>query len=526
MIITNVGTAATIVTRGLSVVDGQTNIPDRQFEHRRGAVVKITDHPAIIRMIRLLNGTDAFNAPAWTGVASIAGLTTPLSSELTKAANVQFVINTALAGAPDASDVGKGVVEIATQAEVDAGDDSGSTTAPVVVIPSRLANVIQDASYVYAADAAASDTYAITLVPALAAYAAGQSFYFRANTANTGGATLNVNGLGARNILKYTDQALETGDIEAGKMIHVVYDGTSMQLQSPVDSSLTTAMTTEVAAFFGSTDITGAEAETLTAGATSNASSLHVHPFSMEQIIPFFVNSSTTYAPTVNFATNITGSVAIVTAWVSGTLDIYRFALEQNQYVLTHTATFAGTTINEASPMVLGSYVYVEFDDNGTNLIRRYDVADLANVTSITISGTGWNTGGASFTNGTDLYVYDTTSVFNRYTISGTTATFASAITYTSAGVISNGGATCDGTSVWATANTNGAITIRKYPVAGGASSANVIRYFFPNAYPSRSQISLYISSLTGLGLAFGMTIESNAAVLASAVKLSAINSF
>ena len=100
--------------------------------------------------------------------------------------------------------------------------------------------VIQNSTHTYAADAEASDTYAITLSPAPSAYAAGQSFKFKANTANTGGATLNVNALGAKTILKNTDQALATGDIEAGSIVEVTYDGTNFQLGS-VDSNLTAA---------------------------------------------------------------------------------------------------------------------------------------------------------------------------------------------------------------------------------------------------------------------------------------------
>jgi len=97
---------------------------------------------------------------------------------------------------------------------------------------SITAVVIQNSSYTYAADAEASDAYAITLSPAVTAYAAGQTFKFKANTANTGGATLNVNALGAKNILKQNNVALATGDIEAGSIVTVTYDGTSFQMTS------------------------------------------------------------------------------------------------------------------------------------------------------------------------------------------------------------------------------------------------------------------------------------------------------
>ena len=91
---------------------------------------------------------------------------------------------------------------------------------------------LQDGSANYAADAGANDTYAITLSPALGAYAAGNVIQFKANTANTGAATLNVNALGAKTIKKYGTVDLSDNDILANQIVTVVYDGTNFQLMS------------------------------------------------------------------------------------------------------------------------------------------------------------------------------------------------------------------------------------------------------------------------------------------------------
>ena len=84
----------------------------------------------------------------------------------------------------------------------------------------------------FAADAEASDTYVITLAPVPAAYFTGMVIVMTCNTANTGAATLNVNALGAKTIKKLHDQDLETGDIESGQVVVLVYDGTNFQMQS------------------------------------------------------------------------------------------------------------------------------------------------------------------------------------------------------------------------------------------------------------------------------------------------------
>lgn len=92
----------------------------------------------------------------------------------------------------------------------------------------------QDGSTIYAADGGGSDTYVITLDPVPTAYTVGMVINFKANTANTGAATLNVNGLGAKTIEKNKDIELTDGDIKAGQLVSVIYDGTNFQMQSQV----------------------------------------------------------------------------------------------------------------------------------------------------------------------------------------------------------------------------------------------------------------------------------------------------
>lgn len=87
----------------------------------------------------------------------------------------------------------------------------------------------------FAADAGSNDTYAATLNPVPAAYVTGEHYRFKANTANTGAATINFNSLGAKTIKKAaggitTD--LDTNDIRVGQWVDLVYDGTNMQMQS------------------------------------------------------------------------------------------------------------------------------------------------------------------------------------------------------------------------------------------------------------------------------------------------------
>jgi hypothetical protein len=141
--------------------------------------------------------------------------------------------------------------------------------------------VDQNGSTIYAADSVGSDSYAITLTPAVTAYAAGQVFNFRAGTANTGACTLAVNGLSAITIKKALNVDLATGDILANQIVTVVYDGTNFQMLSPVSNGLTAA--------------TQAEQETGTATAPFvNPAVQHFHPSACKAWVKF--NGVTTTA--------------------------------------------------------------------------------------------------------------------------------------------------------------------------------------------------------------------------------------
>jgi len=89
----------------------------------------------------------------------------------------------------------------------------------------------------YAVDAGSNDTYVITLSPVPAAYVTGMCVNFKPATANTGGATINVNSLGAKTIKKASSAgliALDDGDLVPGVVYQLLYDGTDFQVVSPL----------------------------------------------------------------------------------------------------------------------------------------------------------------------------------------------------------------------------------------------------------------------------------------------------
>jgi hypothetical protein len=84
-------------------------------------------------------------------------------------------------------------------------------------------------------DAGSTDAYACNLSPAITTYITGAVYQFKANTANTGAATLALNGLSAITIKKVVGGVttdLADNDIRANQRVLVVYDGTNMQMLS------------------------------------------------------------------------------------------------------------------------------------------------------------------------------------------------------------------------------------------------------------------------------------------------------
>jgi len=87
---------------------------------------------------------------------------------------------------------------------------------------------IQDGTGIYVATVGGTaDSITLSPSPAITAYAAGQTFRFIATGANTGAVAVVVSGLsGPKAVTKNGTTALVAGDIPAGMMVEITYDGT------------------------------------------------------------------------------------------------------------------------------------------------------------------------------------------------------------------------------------------------------------------------------------------------------------
>lgn len=159
----------------------------------------------------------------------------------------------------DASETERGVVEKATQAEVDAGTATGGAGTLVATPDTVRAKKYHD----YALSTGSSNAYVLDVSPSITAYATGQEFTFEANHSNTGTATLNVDTLGAKTLKDPEGTEMSSGWIQSGGIYKVVYDGTDMIVVSPLNKTMQVDQDT-----YNVSNGTGQTSTTITVGFT------------------------------------------------------------------------------------------------------------------------------------------------------------------------------------------------------------------------------------------------------------------
>ncbi|GAA5662580.1 hypothetical protein Brsp07_01049 [Brucella sp. NBRC 14130] len=89
----------------------------------------------------------------------------------------------------------------------------------------KIALDMQSGKWNYAAAAGSANALTATLDPAPDSYPVGMRLDIKISTTNTGAATINVNGLGAKSIVDRVGVALSAGDLIAGEIVSLIYDG-------------------------------------------------------------------------------------------------------------------------------------------------------------------------------------------------------------------------------------------------------------------------------------------------------------
>lgn len=251
----NVDGTATLtgLTKGLGFVDPYTAVSALDVAHAGGTIARVSNSAPFLKDFANKENDETISQ-TWTYTnTNIPRLDSFLSPTLdAEFAPKKYVDDIAIAGAPNASDITKGITKLSVAAAsptdpIAVGDndtrvptqDENNALAGNAGTPSSTNTYVtqqgfQEATEVFAASSAGSDAYVIALTPAITSYTDGQIFRFEADVQNTGAATLNAGG-GAKAIEKGASTVLQTGDIAANSTVTVVFNSTNdnFQLQTP-----------------------------------------------------------------------------------------------------------------------------------------------------------------------------------------------------------------------------------------------------------------------------------------------------
>lgn len=178
---------------------------------------------------------EQYNASSVVTATEVMACTNRAGDSLTVTRANESIPNTASAILQEAVarsfDISLGIVQITQVFSKKVQDEA------LIAIPADLKDGIQKQSFSYATATGAVNTYAITLSPVPTVYTTGMRISFYSNLANTTTATVNVNGLGARNLRKLGGTSeVVLGDIVANQIVEAVYDGTFFEMQNPLSS--------------------------------------------------------------------------------------------------------------------------------------------------------------------------------------------------------------------------------------------------------------------------------------------------
>lgn len=258
---------------------------------------------------------------------------------------------------------------------------------------------------------------------------------------------------------------------------------TSNKYLTELDATSTVASSSRLVRYTSTGQITATTTPVATTDATSKAyvdasvaSSSHFSVF-LANGDAVGLRGQTTFDETGNTM------YSLVPSSNAGFLRVQRSVRQPNGTYVQSTSTINiqlnTTTIIDGSyyPGIskVGNYLYLSFSNGAsTSTITRIDEATLGTVTTMTLSGTAptHDLNRYSFSDGTYLYVHNTTTGWYKYSISGTTLTYNSTVTIANSTNV-RGAYYVNGYAYITTSDRN---TIAKVTTAGSVSTT-VVNY-------------------------------------------------
>ena len=265
------GTALlTGVTRGLDKEYPYAEDSSFKQPHAGQTLFILSDAPQVFNQYGALvndntwSGRQQFPAGG-TASAAVVGVTYSAPTQDIEIATKKYVDDIAISGSPDATTSVKGIVQLPTQTQAEAGTALGSTGATLV-----LQNAQYGARYLAGYGTATGTAVGFTAhyTPTPTAYATGMLIGFTSSFTNTGNTTINVNGLGAKN-LQLGSTGLFAGAIATNSIVGATYNGTSFDVIYRNDGITTAATANKIPLRSTTGDITVPSTPTASTDAAS-----------------------------------------------------------------------------------------------------------------------------------------------------------------------------------------------------------------------------------------------------------------
>ena len=216
-----------------------------------------------------------------------------------------------------------------------------------------------------------TDTITASLTPALTVYTAGDTFSFTVANTNTTSVTINIDSLGAKAITRDGSTALAAGDLVAGEIVMIVYDGTRFQVINPnAFTNLNVSGTATVATL----SVTG------TVGALTSTSTF-TDTYGKVRAIPKSGSDKTT---TYTLATTDVGQ--FISIGTSGSISVPNATFSTGDVVSIYNSTASDATL---SFVITNAYIAGSSTNKSTMTLAQKGVATVLFISGTTCVVTG-----------------------------------------------------------------------------------------------------------------------------------------
>jgi len=266
------------------------------------------------------------------------------------------------------------------------------------------------------------DLIAVSANQMLTAYYDGLVIAFAgAATCTGGGVTLNVDGLGAKSLLKFGSAALSASDIVSGRKVIAIYDGTTFQVISPMSDTVSSDAAAASAT---------AAAASVTSAATSATNSATSATNSATAEANAAASAANAAASTISASASDTSAQASAATALAATVGKYdtKIAISSVDSPYTVASMTVDTLLNVNTT---GGSVIVNLPAaSGETDNRLLGINKIGAVNTVTINSNGTDTigGAASFTQ------YDDTEWADLYLDKARADWLLGNLSYTNAG--------------------------------------------------------------------------------------------